>query len=202
MNNNFKPLEEIRDLKLLEELEKNPFVSQRELSHKFNIALGVTNACIRRMIRRGLVKIRSLNHKKIGYFLTPKGFSEKTKLTFQLISYTIHHYADLKKIINQRFLEMQKVGVKRVVFYGVSDEMEVAYITIQGTNLKLVGIVEDDEKFKPTIIFGYELEPVSRVQELRPDCIFITSLFKIEEKKKKLKKIIDSNFIYLKDIYV
>jgi hypothetical protein len=43
---------------------------------------------------------------------------------------------------------------KRVVFYGVSDEMEVAYITLQGVNLKLVGIVEDDEKITPRIIFA------------------------------------------------
>jgi len=28
----------------------------------------------------------------------------------------------------------------------VSDEMEIAYVTLQGLNLKLVGIVEDDEK--------------------------------------------------------
>jgi DNA-binding Lrp family transcriptional regulator len=199
-SNPFKPSDEIRDLRLLEELEKNPIVSQRELSHKFGIALGVTNACLKRMARKGWIRIRDLNPRKIGYYLTPKGFVEKTRLTIHLISFRVQHYSELKKVIANKFLEMQHDGRQRVVFYGVSDEMEVAYITLQGVNLKLVGIVEDDEKLKPQIIFGYELEPVSRVQELKPDCILITSLSENEKKKKTLRHIFGSNSIYTKDI--
>jgi ribosomal protein S25 len=66
--NPFKPSYEIRDLRLLEELQKNPIVSQRDLSHKFGIALGVTNACLRRMAAKGWIRIRALNHRKIGYY--------------------------------------------------------------------------------------------------------------------------------------
>jgi hypothetical protein len=95
---------------------------------------------------------------------------------------------------------MQGDGLQRIVFYGVSDEMEVAYITLQGVNLKLVGIVEDDEKMTPRIIFGYEIEPVSRVQELKPDGILITSLSENEKKKETLKDIFGSNSICIKDI--
>jgi DNA-binding MarR family transcriptional regulator len=199
--NIFKPSGQMRDLRLLEELEKNPIVSQRELSHKFGIALGVTNACLKRMARKGLIRIRGLNHRKIGYYLTPKGFAEKAKLTLHLISHIVQHYAELKKIISQRLIEIQRDGLQRIVFYGVSDEMEVAYITLQGANLKLVGIVEDDEKVTPQIIFGHEIEPVSRIQELKPDCILITSLSENEKKKKEtLKDIFGSNSICIKDI--
>jgi DNA-binding MarR family transcriptional regulator len=196
----FKPSNEIRDLRLLEELEKNPIVSQRDLSHKFGIALGVTNACLKRMARKGLIRIRGFNHRKIGYYLTPKGFAEKAKLTLHLITYIVQHYSELKKIISQRLLEMQRNGLQRVVFYGVSDEMEVAYITLQGVNLKLVGIVEDDEKMTPRIIFGYEIEPVSRVQELKPDGILITSLTENQQKRERLGGILKQNLICIKDI--
>ena len=198
----YKPSDEMRDLRFLEELEKNPIVSQRELSHKFGIALGVTNACLRRMARKGLIRIRGLNRRKIGYHLTPKGFAEKAKLTLHLISHIIQHYSDLKKIISQRLLEMQGNGVQRIVFYGVSDEMEVAYITLQGVNLKLAGIVEDDEKIAPRIVFGYEIEPVSRVQELNPDGILITSLTESERRRERLRGIFKNNSICIKDICV
>jgi DNA-binding MarR family transcriptional regulator len=198
----FKPSDGMRDLRLLEELEKNPIVSQRELSHKFGIALGVTNACLKRMARKGLIRIRGMNHRKIGYHLTPKGFAEKAKLSFHLISYIVQHYAELKKIISQRLLEMQADGLQRIAFYGVSDEMEVAYITLQGVNLKLVGIVEDDEKMTSRIIFGYEIEPVSRVKELKPDGILITSLTENEQKRERLKGIFKQNSICIKDICV
>jgi DNA-binding MarR family transcriptional regulator len=198
--NFFKPSEELRDLRLLEELERNPIVSQRELSHIFGIALGVTNACLKRMVRKGWVRIRGFDHRKIGYYLTPKGFLEKSRLTFHLVSGIVQHYCELKQVIGERLLEMQRDGKKRVVFYGVSDEMEVAYITLQGVNLKLVGIVEDDEKVTPRIIFGYEIEPVSRVQELKPDCILITSLTENDLKRGRLKSIFDRNSICIKDI--
>ena len=201
-SNIYKPSDKMRDLRLLEELERNPIVSQRELSHKFGIALGVTNACLKRMARKGLIRIRGLNHRKIGYHLTPKGFAEKAKLSFHLISYIVQHYAELKKIISQRLLEMQADGLQRIAFYGVSDEMEVAYVTLQGVNLKLVGIVEDDEKMTSRIIFGYEIEPVSRVQELKTDGILITSLTENEQKRERLRGIFKQNSICIKDICV
>lgn len=198
--NLFKPSEELRDLRLLEELERNPIVSQRELSHKFGIALGVTNACLKRMIRKGWVRIKGFDHRRIGYYLTPKGFVEKSRLTFHLISGIVQHYSELKQVIGEKLLEMEHDGKKRIVFYGVSDEMEVAYVTLQGVHLKLIGIVEDDEKFVPQIIFGYELEPVSRIKELQPDCVLITSLIENEKKKETLRQISGLNSIYIKDI--
>ena len=196
----FKPSEEIRELRFLEELERNPISSQRELSHKFNIALGVTNACLRRMVRKGWIRIRGLSHRKVGYYLTPIGFAEKTKLTLHMISCTIQHYSELKKMISQRLLEMEREGFHRIVFYGISDEMEVAYITLQGVNLKLVGIVEDDGKFKPQILLGYELEPVSRIKELKPDCILITSLAEIDFKKERIRSYLGTGQTCVKDI--
>jgi DNA-binding IclR family transcriptional regulator len=69
--NIFKPTEEIRNLNILEELENNPLVSQRELSHKFNIALGLTNAYLNRMARKGWIRIQGLNRRRIGYYLKP-----------------------------------------------------------------------------------------------------------------------------------
>jgi DNA-binding MarR family transcriptional regulator len=198
--NFFKPSEELRDLRLLEELERNPIISQRELSHKFGIALGVTNACLKRMVRKGWIRIRGFDHRKIGYYLTPKGFVEKSRLTFHLVSGIVQHYSELKQVISGRLLEMQRNGRQRIVFYGVSDEMEVAYITLQGVNLKLVGIVEDDEKFIPQFIFGYELESVSRINELKPDCILITSLEESEKKKRKLQTLVNHEEVHISDI--
>jgi DNA-binding MarR family transcriptional regulator len=196
----FRPPQEMRELNLLRELEKNPVISQRELSHKFGIALGVTNACLKRMARRGWIRITSLNHHRIGYFLTPKGFAEKAKLTLHLISWTVQHYSTLKDFIGERLLEMQNKGIERIVFYGVSDEMEVAFITLQGINLKLVGIVEDDETLRPQIIFGHELEPVSRIQELDPQGVLITSLERCDQRKESLRALLDDKKVYITDI--
>jgi DNA-binding MarR family transcriptional regulator len=171
----FKPSERMRDLQLLEEIDQNSKVSQRELSNKFGIALGVTNACIKRMARRGLIRLKGFPPRRIAYYLTPKGFSEKSKLTLRFLSYNIHHYAEIKKQISKKLLEMQHSGVKRVAFYGVSDEMEVAYITLQGLDMKLVGII-DDEKNWGKKVFDYEVIHPREAMNVAPDAILITSM--------------------------
>jgi len=196
----FKPPQEMRELSLLQELEKNPIISQRALSNKFGIALGVTNACLKRMGRRGWIRITSLNHHKIGYFLTPKGFAGKAKLTLHLISWTVQHYSTLKDIIGERLLQMQNKGVERIVFYGVSDEMEIAYVTLQGLNLKLIGIVEDEEKINRKEVFGFELKGVHQIEILKPDAVLITSLTGQDEKKEKLGKFLDLQRVQIANI--
>ena len=112
----FKPSERMRDLQLLEEIEQNPKVSQRELSHKFGIALGVTNACIKRMARRGLIRLKGFPPRRLSYYLTSKGFSEKTKLALHFFSYNIDHYAEMKKQISKKLLDMQKSGSNGLPF--------------------------------------------------------------------------------------
>jgi len=196
----FKPPQEMRELNLLQELEKNPIISQRELSHKFGIALGVTNACLKRMVRRGWIRITGFNHRKIGYYLTPKGFAEKAKLTLHMVSWTVQHYSALKDIIGRKLLEMQNMGVERIVFYGVSDEMEVVYVTLQGVNLKLVGIVEDEDKIVQKEVFGFELKDVSQIEEMKPDAVLITSLVGQDERVERLIKFIDIQRVQIHNI--
>jgi DNA-binding MarR family transcriptional regulator len=196
-----RPPQEMRELELLQELEKNPIISQRELSHKFGIALGVTNACLKRMGRRGWIRITGFNHHKIGYYLTPKGFAEKANLTLHLVSWTVQHYSALKEIIGKKFLEMQDRGIERIVFYGVSDEMEVAYITLQGVNLELVGIVEDEDKMiNKKEIFGFKLRDMSEIETMKPDAVLITSLTNQKEREEKLRKLIDVQKVKIYDI--
>jgi DNA-binding MarR family transcriptional regulator len=185
-NSLFRPSESMRDLQFLEELEKTPNLSQRELSNKFGIALGVTNACIRRMVRRGWIKLKKVPPRRIGYYLTPKGFAEKAKLTATFLSYNIHHYSRLKALIGERFLEMASQGVERVIFYGVTEEMEVAYVTLQGTGMELVGIVDDDNNVKVGNVFGKRIKDPNELSSLEADAILVTSIL---EKKKILRNL-------------
>jgi DNA-binding MarR family transcriptional regulator len=187
-NTLFKPSESMRDLQFLEELEKTPNLSQRELSHKFGIALGVTNACLKRMVRRGWIRLGKVPPRRIGYYLTPKGLAEKTRLAITFLSYNVHHYSQLKRIIAEKFLEMTSQGVKRVIFWGVSDEMEIAYVILQGTDMELIAIVDDDNGVESKGIFGDKAKDPDTIDSLKPDGILITSILNKERILRKLKK--------------
>ena len=129
-NGNFmKPNEDLRNLQLLEEISRDSTASQRKLSERLGVALGVTNACLKKMANKGYIKVKGINHKRISYFLTPEGFSEKTRLTYHFLEYTVHYYINLKKNLSEKLGFISKQGVKRAVFYGAGDVMEVAFVT-------------------------------------------------------------------------
>jgi len=182
----FKPSERMRDLQLMEEIERNPKISQRELSNKFGIALGVTNACIKRMARRGLIKLKGIPPRRIAYYLTPKGFTEKANLTLRFFSYNIHHYSEMKKQISGKLLSLQKSGVRRIAFYGLGDEMEVAYITLQGLKMELVGILDENPLPGIKKIFDHPIYSLKEARNLNLDAILITDVIDREKKNKKL----------------
>src|SRR4030043_1748612 len=96
------------------------------------------------------------------------------------LSYNIHHYASLKAMITERFLEMASQGVKRVIFWGVSDEMEVAYVILQGTDMELVAIVGDNDSVKGVNALGRETRGPHELRSLRADAVLITSILETD----------------------
>ena len=88
-------------LNLLREINKKPESSQRELAEELGFSLGKLNYCLQALKVKGLIKIRNFkkNPKKINYIyvLTPKGISQKTKLTINFMRRKMKEYDELKK---------------------------------------------------------------------------------------------------------
>lgn len=103
-------------LDLLRKLESNPEYTQRELSQEMGVSLGKVNYCMRKLIKKGLVKFLnfSKNPKKIGYIylLTPKGIEEKTRLTIMFLQIKMQEYNDLKSEINLLKKDLIKIENK------------------------------------------------------------------------------------------
>ncbi len=91
-------------LKLLREINKDPEISQRNLSNELDISLGKINYCLKALKTKGLIKIKNFkkNKDKIGYlyYLTPKGISEKTNITIKFMKLKMKEYDELKKELN------------------------------------------------------------------------------------------------------
>lgn len=175
-NSFLKPNEDLKNLQLLEEISKDSNASQRKLSRCLGVALGVTNACLKKMARKGYIKIKGINHKRISYYLTPEGFTEKTRLTYEFLEYTVNHYIRLKKNISSKLAVFSDGGVKRVVYYGAGEVMEIACVTLEGTELELLGIVDDDGKKHGRRMFGLVIKGPECIKELSPDAIIVTSI--------------------------
>ncbi len=90
---------------VLRKIKSNPEATQRKLATELDFSLGKLNYCLKALKSKGLIKIQNFkkNPKKIGYFyvLTPKGISEKTKLTLSFMKRKMKEYDELKKEIEK-----------------------------------------------------------------------------------------------------
>ena len=88
-------------LKILRKIDKDPEISQRELSSEFEMSLGKINYCLRALKEKGLIKIKNFKKSKDKlkyiYVLTPKGIEEKTKITIRFMKIKMKEYDELKK---------------------------------------------------------------------------------------------------------
>ncbi len=86
---------------VLRKIQQKPESSQRELAEDLGFSLGKLNYCLKALKVKGLVKIKNFkkNPKKLNYIyiLTPKGVSEKTKLTLNFMRRKIKEYDKLKR---------------------------------------------------------------------------------------------------------
>ena len=177
-NKFLKPTEHLRDLQVLEEISKDSFVSQRKLSQRLGVALGVTNACLKKMVNKGLIKAKGINHKRIAYYLTPKGFTEKTRLTYHFLEYTIRYYTNLKDNISAKLNALSRARHRRIVCYGAGEVMEVVFIILNQTDLELsvLGVVDDDKKKQGKRLFGFVVQDPRIIIGLKPDAVLVTSI--------------------------
>ena len=90
---------------ILRKIKKNPQTTQRELAEELGFSLGKLNYCLKALQSKGFVKIKNFkkNPKKINYLyvLTPKGISEKTKLTLNFMKKKMREYDELKAEIEK-----------------------------------------------------------------------------------------------------
>ena len=88
-------------LNLLRKIKNKPESSQRELAKELGFSLGKLNYCLKALKTKGLIKISNFkkNPNKINYIyvLTPKGISEKTKLTVNFMKRKMKEYDELKR---------------------------------------------------------------------------------------------------------
>ena len=91
---------------VLRKIQNKPKATQRELASEIDFSLGKLNYCLKALRGKGLIKIENFkkNPNKINYIyiLTPKGISEKTKLTVNFMKLKMKEYDELKKEISKK----------------------------------------------------------------------------------------------------
>ena len=129
--------------KILNEIENSQKTSQRGLSRKMNLALGAVNFHLKRLVRKGYIKMKTMPPNRVVYFVTPSGISRKARLTYEYMVGTLAFYREARERSRRLFWQLEQEGIRRVAFLGARDLAEICYLSLQETGVELVGIYDD-----------------------------------------------------------
>ena len=173
-----------RIYKILEEISEDDSITQRRLSQKLGIALGLTNLYVKRLIKKGYIMAKTMPRNRIAYNLTPRGIAEKGALTLEYMKYSFNYYREFRERIRKAFQEASKNGVKKLVFYGAGEVGKLSYLILQENGMELAGVVDDLKEGKD--FFGRKVAGIEALKEFEFDRIFITALSSKEDIYQKL----------------
>ncbi len=131
-----------RDLQLLSELDRNGGATQRTLASKLGVALGLTNLYLKRLARKGHIKIATFPRNRIRYLLTPQGFAEKSRLTYQYMQYSLSYYREMRGRLKDMLSTLEWTNGQRVAICGTGELAELAYLALREMNVNCVGFVD------------------------------------------------------------
>lgn len=132
----------LKTLQLLEAIAEETPKSQRELSDILQISLGLVNSFIKRLVRKGYCKVTTIPKNRVIYMLTPAGALEKTRLTYEYIESSYHYFKAARDRVQTLYAQFQKEGSTRVAFYGTGELADIAFLSMSGTNVRLVDVVD------------------------------------------------------------
>ena len=167
-----------RSLLLLDEISKNDEITQRDLSKKVGVALGLINSYIKNLASKGYITVSQIPSKRYKYYLTPKGFKEKTRLTYEHLRNFTNLYKVARQDFRNLFAKIETTDIKKVAFCGVGEVAEIAYLSLQETSLDLVSFIGDTvvgaQGGVESFFLGKNVVPVEKAASVEADLFIIT----------------------------
>ena len=142
------------------------------------MALGLTNLYIKRLARKGFIKITDFPHKpaarkRLRYLLTPKGLAEKSRLTYEHMAYSLSLYRRARQTLRESLSRLSQDGLKRIALYGTGEAAELAYLTLKELGLEPLGVFT---KAGGGSFLGFPVRPAIEIAEEKPEALILASL--------------------------
>jgi DNA-binding MarR family transcriptional regulator len=132
-------------LGILEAIDSGDLATQRAVASELGVALGLVNAYLKRCIKKGLVKVGEAPARRYAYYLTPKGFAEKAKLTTSYLSHSFSFFRMARTDCEAVLAEVVQRKMRRLMLGGASDLVEIIRVCAIDRPVVLTGIVDSNK---------------------------------------------------------
>jgi DNA-binding MarR family transcriptional regulator len=129
-------------LGILHAIETSDNITQRTVASELGVALGLVNAYLKRCVKKGLIKVRNAPARRYAYYLTPKGFAEKSKLTAGYFAYSFSFFRAARADCDRVLDDAAARRMKTVALVGASELAEIITLCAADRSINIVGIVD------------------------------------------------------------
>ena len=181
-------------LELLQAIDQKDDISQRHLAQEMGVALGLANSYLKRCVKKGWIKITTAPANRYLYYLTPKGFAEKTKLTTEFFTTSLALFRQAGSEYSQLIEKLSIQGKQQILFVGLSDLTEIALMRALQSKVQVVSIYQPDagkDEF-----FGLTVADTLPSSELI-DAVILTSMEQTNELLEELESVFTESDIHL-----
>ena len=118
-----------RELQILEQIETNPDLTQADLAEQLGVAIGTVNFAIRRLIKRGYIRAKQLQRRRLQYIITPAGIALRSKLAVDSLQYSMRLYRETRQQAKELLTDARRHGHRQVTIEGEGDIAEIVRLT-------------------------------------------------------------------------
>ena len=133
-----------RELRLLEEVETDPEMTQRRLAGKLGVALGVANLLVRTMAKKGYIRATHLGWKRWVYIVTPAGFARKLSLTLAYVDRFLDHYRRVRSLLRDELDALSLNAESRIAIYGTDELTELVYLCLRDMGVTEIEVLDHE----------------------------------------------------------
>ena len=157
------------ELEILNHVEKSPKLNNRMAAAKLGCSVKLAHALLSKMVDRGLLHVKKVHSRRWDYFLTSGGISEKARLTYEFLDFSMNFYRKARKASSAVCKTLAESGAANIAFLGAGDLAEIVYLGVKEWNLNLVEVFGDDA----SEFLGHPVLPIRRLPESKADAILV-----------------------------
>jgi len=161
---------ELLELEILKHVESSPLLNTRMAASKLGCSVKLAHALLGKMVHKGLLEVKKIHSRRWDYFLTPEGVTEKIRLTYEFLEFSLHFYQEARKASSRICRRLYENGKVKIAFLGAGELAEIAYLGVKEWNLELIEIfdINSDVKF-----LGHQVLGTDKLSESEADAVIV-----------------------------
>jgi FlaA1/EpsC-like NDP-sugar epimerase len=163
---------------ILDLIEKDANITQREISKIIGVAVSMTNAYIENFVEKGLIKKKKHSTKTVEYFVTKKGMERRKLLNIWYLKSSHEVYLSAKDNIIKFLNQIISKGFKKILLYGAGEVAEIMLQVMSDDNnipLEVLAVVDDDIRRQNEIIVNLPIISKENIDQFDHDGILVSS---------------------------